>query len=259
MNDFDPATLDKEACPVPSFSDMSEALKEALCNVDQRSLARDEALLAGHKKLLARVEVLDEGNVSDIIVTITDFIKSVDENGDGKVDGLTELIKSKEDLVKRTVALEESAKLTAERVALLSQQQQTTRGEVDSNTRAIEALKKREDEVGITEARATEIASDVVCKAALKPLAKVAADFAAALGDISCGEEGHSAFMASVGSEVTSAPVETVVSESVPVEAAPVESEVVVTDVEPSTDVEPVSSTEVEVPEEDNAADDLIG
>ena len=259
MSEFDPATLPAESCPAPNFTDISKNLQDALCKVDERALARDEALLAEHKKLVNRVAVLDEGNVSDIIITITDFIKGIDKDGNGAVDGLLEIITINEDLKKRVATLEETSKLTTERVTTLSESQQLLRDRVDTNSRDIEALKKREDQVGIDEARAAEIASDIVCKAVLKPLQKASDDFASAISQISCGEQGHASFMASIGGEVVASSVETVVSAAAPVESAPVESEVVVTDVEPSTDVEPVSSAEVEVPEEDNAADDLIG
>ena len=214
MDPFDPKTLDPENCPVPTFADMSSALKDALCKVDAKSLERDQALLTQHQKLVKRVENLDEGNVTEIITTITDFIAQVDANGDGKVDGLAGLITVNNDLKERVAKLESSASITAERLDLLQQQQQTTRGETDRNTRDIAELKSREDKVGVTEERATEIAADVACKAVLQPIAKAASDFAAAISSIACGSEEHQAFLAELNGSATTAGETSTSSES---------------------------------------------
>lgn len=207
-----PSSLPAESCPPVNFDDMKSALHDALCGLDQRSLARDAALLTEHQALVSKVSLLDSGNVTDILSTIQNFITSIDENGDGKVDGLAGLISANESLKARVEALESRATVSEQRLDQLGQQQNSTAATVNEHGQRITALENRTDKEGISEDKATEIAEGAaaaaVCKAVLAPLAAAAQSFADSIKAIDCGVDDHAAFMSSIanGSGFTPTP-----------------------------------------------------
>ena len=201
MNVFDPnaASLTAEQCPIPNFDEMKGAVHEALCGIDQRSLERDSLLLAEHQALVKKVAAMDPADVSDVIKTLTDFVDGLDTDGDGKIDGLAELITTSNTLKTQYEIVIKRVDVIDERLTQIGSQATQTAEQASATAKKVEELEKREDKVGLSEAEATDIAKREAQSAACAVATKIAAAaqaFTDGIKSIDCGQADHTAFMA---------------------------------------------------------------